>query len=110
MAYVIIDKNGVGGAMATGATSIANKFVTIVNETNSAITCDLHAGTVLGVTIDTPDISVQANDFKILEHVQDVGVYTLQNVKTAHGTAAVAGQNAEEGGTLGNRVYLFNRT
>ena len=48
-------------------------------------------------------------EFLVLEHAGGVGAYTMQNVKTTHGTSAVVGQNAQAGGNLDVRVYMYKR-
>ena len=110
MAHVIIDSSGIGATqVGTVITAGADKFVTIVNETNTAISLDLHEGVVIGAGKDTGDIKINANDFLILEHAGGVGSYSMQKVKTTHGTSAVVGQNAQAGGNLDVRVYMYKR-
>ena len=106
MAHVVINSSGVGGTqVGTVVTAGVDKFVTIINETNTAISLDLHGSGGK----DTGDIKINANEFLVLEHAGGVGTYTMQNVKTTHGTSAVVGQNAQAGGNLDVRVYMYKR-
>jgi hypothetical protein len=114
MAHSTIASTGIGATQAgTGVTTAANtKQVIFANETNSDIKLDLKcAGTINAAD---KGILVKANSFLTYDHIGGHGACIMENVKSGHGTAAIAGQEADSLAETGlsnrkNRIYIFHR-
>jgi len=114
MAHSTISALGVGGTQAgTGVTTAAStKQVIFANETNADVKLDLKTdGTI---TAGDTEILVKANSFKTYDHKGAHGVCIMENVKSGHGTAAIAGQEAENLKDTGlanrkDRIYIMHR-
>ena len=114
MAHSTISALGVGATQAgTAVTAAANtKQVIFANETNSDITLDLK--TDGSVTTGDTGILVKANSFLTYDHIGAHGACVMENVKSGHGTAAIAGQehsNYEATGLANrkDRIYIMHR-
>tara|TARA_R110002074_G_C12360881_1_gene650578 strand:- start:526 stop:873 length:348 start_codon:yes stop_codon:yes gene_type:complete len=114
MAHSTISALGVGATQAgTAVTTAANtKQVIFANETNSDITLDLK--TDGSVTTGDTGILVKANSFLTYDHIGAHGACVMENVKSGHGTAAIAGQehsNYEATGLANrkDRIYIMHR-
>jgi hypothetical protein len=114
MAHSTISALGVGATQAgTGVTTASGtKQVVFVNETNSDITLDLKTdGTITAGDIG---LQVNANSTLIHDHIGGHGVCIMENIKSGHGTAAIAGQEHDNYAATGlqnrkNRIYIFHR-
>ena len=114
MAHSTIASTGMGATQAgTGVTTAAGtKQVIFANETNSDITLDLKcAGTINAAD---KGILVKANSFLTYDHIGGHGACIMENVKSGHGTAAIAGQEAENLADTGlanrkDRIYIMHR-
>jgi len=114
MAHSTIAATGIGGTQAgTGVTTgSGTKQVVFANETNSDIILDLK--TDGSITAGDTGITVKANSFKVYDHVGGHGACIMENIKTVHKTAAVAGQEAQNDAETGlsnrkNRIYIYHR-
>ena len=114
MAHSTISALGVGATQAgTAVTTAANtKQVIFANETNTDITLDLK--TDGSVTAGDTGILVKANSFLTYDHVGAHGACVMENVKSGHGTAAIAGQEHDNYASTGlqnrkDRIYIMHR-
>ena len=114
MAHSTISALGVGGTQAgTGVTTAAStKQVIFANETNADVKLDLKTdGTI---TAGDTEILVKANSFKTYDHIGAHGACVMENVKSGHGTAAIAGQEHDSLAATGlanrkDRIYIMHR-
>ena len=114
MAHSTISALGVGATQAgTAVTTAANtKQVIFANETNSDITLDLK--TDGSITAGDTGILIKANSFLTYDHIGAHGACVMENIKSSHGTAAIAGQEAANLADTGlanrkDRIYIMHR-
>ena len=114
MAHSTLSALGVGATQAGTAVTTASgtKQVIFANETNADITLDLKTdGTI---TAGDTGILVKANSFRTYDHIGAHGACVMENIKSGHGTAAIAGQEAENLADTGlsnrkDRIYIMHR-